>query len=33
VPRLEKALVSRRDNTVLLAIGDPNIIAETMKTR
>ena len=33
VPRLEQALVSRRDNTVLLAVGDPDIIAETMKNR
>ena len=33
VPRLEQALVSRRDNTVLLAVGDPDIIASTMKNR
>lgn len=33
VPRLEQALVSRRDNTVLLVVGDPDIIAATMKDR
>lgn len=27
VPRLEQALVSRRGNTVLLAIGDPDILS------
>ena len=27
VPRLEKALISRRSNTVLLAVGDPDILA------
>ena len=33
VPRLEQALVSRRGNTVLLVVGDPDIIASTMKNR
>ncbi len=33
VPRLEQALVSRRDNTVLLAVGDPDVIASVMKNR
>lgn len=27
VPRLEQALISRRGNTVLMAVGDPDIIA------
>lgn len=27
VPRLEKAFISRRGNTVLMAVGDPDIIA------
>ena len=27
IPRLEQALLSRRGNTVLLAVGDPEIIA------
>ena len=33
VPRLEQALVSRRGNTVIMALGDPNVIAEVMKNR
>lgn len=33
VPRLEKALVSRRDNTVLLVVGNPDIIASAMENR
>jgi hypothetical protein len=33
VPRLEQALVSRRGNTVLLVVGDPDVIAEAMKNR
>ena len=33
VPRLEQALISRRGNTVLLAVGDPDTIAEAMKNR
>lgn len=33
VPRLEQALVSRRGNTVIMAVGDPEVIAEVMKNR
>lgn len=31
VPRLEQALISRRSNTVLLAVGDPDAIASVLK--
>lgn len=31
VPRLEKALISRVGNTVLLAVGDSAVITETLK--
>ena len=31
VPRLEQALISRRGNTILLAVGDPDVISSTLK--
>ena len=31
VPRLEQALVSRRGNTVLMAVGDPDVIASVLE--
>ncbi len=31
VPRLEQALISRRGNTVLMAVGDPDAISSALK--